>query len=265
MHGMNEHAFIKASRSRLILAIYLDLLIFSVPWTFLHLWLFRSSPDLERLSTPAKFVLFTLLEIVLHRLIRWSPGTWLLAVRSADGEPGSEATVSPSRRARVVEHEVWSREHWVTMLAAVLLLLEGTKGLVRWAMWTPPMPLVGATVPDEWWPAFAILSGAIECYVAYLLFRTRGFAALGVGVPYFVAVSGSILASWDLWDGWMAESITRRRAFQGLPLRAGEIDQMQSLSPGVVLLGPAFYLLLLVIAASVLVHRRRSVSMTPVG
>lgn len=239
---MNSNATpVRASRARLILAIYLDLIVFSVPWALLHAFALRSSPDLEKLSTPAKFITFAVLELLLHRVVRWSPGTWLLAIRPAE---------------RVVDPIIKSREHWFTLLAGVLLLLEGSKGLVRWTMWTPPTPMFGVRLPAEIWPLIAMSTGAVECWIAYLIFRTRA-AAAAVALPYFGAILVSVFTSWPLWDAWVAESISRRRAYQGAAIRPGEIEQAQALSPEIILAGPVLYLVL-TLAATFLFARRRS-------
>ena len=222
---MNEQESVRASRARLILAIYLDFLLFSVPWALMEHFLIR-------VPAPAKYAAFALIELLLRQVIRRSPGVWLLSAG-----PGGKT-------------------HWLPTVAGVLLLLEGTKGLVRWTMWTPPVPLFGMQVSAEAWPWVAMTFGAIECVLAYLFFRMRP-AALYAGVAYFVTVIISTVMSWPLWDAWAALNTTRRRAYQGMPLREGEIEQMQAMVPEVLLIGLGLYLAAVVIAGALILRRRK--------
>jgi hypothetical protein len=68
--------------------------------------------------------------------------------------------------------------------------------------------------------------------VAFLLLqmrRTGWWLALLAVVAQLV----SVVASWNMWDGYVAEMTTRRREFQGLTVRPGEIEFMQSMTPEV--------------------------------
>ena len=228
---------VPASRGRWLLSLYLDFLVFSVPWGFVHLFILERSPEWQKISTPVKFIAFSILELVLHKFIQWSPGKWLLSIRGNEIDP-----------------EIKARENAFTLFVAVVVLLEGTKGLVRWAMSTPPSPMFGSVLTAEAWPFVAMTFGAIECVIAYLLFRTRPIA-LAIAVPYYLFILVSVIMSWDLWDAWTAESVRRRRAFQGIPVREGEIAQMQALTPGIVIGGVAFYLVMVTIAGIILWRR----------
>jgi hypothetical protein len=230
-------ARVPASRKRVILAIYLDFILFSLPWALVE-YALHTRPEWRALSTPVKFVTFALLELLLHRVIDWSPGRWLL-----------------SMNANGVDAGVKSRESWITLLAGVVILLEGTKQLVRWSMWTPSGPWFGTMMDPDLWPLFSTASGLILCAIAYLFFRLHPAAPLA-GVAFFGTMLASAVMSAPLWKEWLAESITRRRAYQGLPVRPGEIEQMQSMAPGVVYAGIAFYLLLVIAAGAVIMARR---------
>ncbi len=50
----------------------------------------------------------------------------------------------------------------------------------------------------------------------------------------------SAAVSWDLWDDWAARYVVARRAYEGLPVRPGEIESLQSMSPELVIIGMAF-------------------------
>lgn len=258
-----SESVVPASRARLILSVYLDFVVFSVVWAFLDYFVVRPSPDWQRLSTPGKFVTFAILELLLHRVIRWSPGQWLLSIRLLEYRDLSLPIESSARRdVPFVSTHIKDSENWFTILTAALVLLEGTKGLVRWTMWTPPTPMFGAFVDAGAWPFVAMTGGAIECLIAYLLFRTRP-VALVPAILYFITMLVSIVMSWNLWDTWVAESVRRRRAYQGIPLREREIEQAQALTPEIVVLGVAFYLVIVVAAGLVLIYRRGRESHQP--
>ena len=254
---------VRASRGRLLLSLYLDFIIFSVPWAFVHHFAFQASSDLQRLSTPAKLIMFAILELLLHRIVKWSPGEWLLSIRRVNVQDVSVAADSASRTAvPFVALNIHARENWFTILVGVFILLEGTKGLVRWMMYTPPTPMFGTQLSGTAWPFVAIAAGAVECVIAYLLLRTRP-SALAIAVPYFVFMLASVVTSWNLWDAWAAESVTRRRAYQGIPIREGEISQMQAMTPEILVAGIVFSLIVVAAAGIVLVRRGRRASAVP--
>ena len=239
---------VPASKKRFVLAVYLDLLIFNTVVGLLPLAL----P--ESLSWPAgntffrNLVAFGLLEVLLQRFVRWSPGNYLLAIRHrvvpAQTGEGSEDAPAPRLRA-VVDPDTKRRESWLTLLTGTLLLLEGSKGLVRWSLGTPPAPWFGGMTPEEVWPMVAMTTGAIEWVVAVGIFRLRTSAA-ALGTVYFGISLVSVIQSWHLWPVWAAESLTRRRALQGFELRPGEIELVQEIAPHLALGGVVLFLVLVV-------------------
>ncbi len=246
-----------ASRGRLALAIYLDWIVFSVPWAFVHYALLSVSPAWNNLSTLAKFILFAALEVTLHRLIKWSPGATLLSVRYAHPiDPAIPRDVAATTRRAVVNATVKARESWFTVLVGVLLLLDGTKTMVRWTMWAPPAPFFGDYVSDAAWPVVAVLTGLLQCGLAVLFFRLRVLAGVA-SAGYFALALLSTIQSWNLWDGGVAEMTRRRRAYQGLPVRADEIERMQSLTPEVLVVTLTLYIIAAIGAGIIIFVRRR--------
>ena len=234
---------IPASRLRLILAIYLDFVVYSVPWGLAHAAVSRAWPQWGEIATPIQFILFTVLEVVMHGVLRWSPGRSLLGMRAIPNVEGFQVDA--------VQKE---RESWITILAGVLLLLDGTKSMVRWSMWVSPMPYFGAYVSDEVWPLIAMASGLVECGIAFLYFRLHRASGIAA-IAYFAWALVVVFSSWNLWDPWVAEVTRRRRAFLGLELRPNEIETVQSLMPEGMVVGIAVYLVI-VIAAWVVILRR---------
>jgi hypothetical protein len=217
---------IAVPRWTLIAAIYLDFILFSIPWAYIE---YAYKPQL-----PFKLVAFAVIEFLAHKIIDRSPGKWLMRA---------------------------PHQHPFVVFVGIFIMLEGTKTLVRWSMWTPPTPFFGGIVSAEMWPWFSITHGIVECVIAGLFLR--GHLASGpASIAYFGTTIGSVLTSWDLWDAWVAEMIVRRRAYQGLPVREGEIARMQAATPEMVIGGMILFLVLSLIAWGVILVRRRREEVT---
>lgn len=232
---MSSTQWIPASRRRRLLAVGIDLMLFSAAWGVVDYCAQLSIPSLVNLPLYVRMAVFAVLESVMYRVWSWSPGHELLAIRMLPahmiaqpidaGNPGLIA---------VVDGDVLSRESWLTILVGVLLINEGAKGVVRWSMWNPPAPFFGFQTDPI---ASAVLSAAIglvEIYagMSFLALRTR---ALWIGLSVYASELASTILSWNLWDPFVAEMTIRRRAYQGLPVRPGEVEQMQSLMPEVMI------------------------------
>ena len=211
---MNE----QASRKRLLLAVYIDFLFFTALWEPIA-WVVRSQ-GIE-LRWAAGLVAFAALDWVVVRFLGTSPGSWALGiVRDTEG---------PS-----VEHTLRTREAWWTMLLGTLLVLEGSKNLVRWTQGLPPLPIF-TSGPDEL--AFVAISvlGIANMAAGLLALRCRPIGPL-------IALGGSALAalayavSWPRIDSWIARRVEVRRALQGREVRADEIELMQAMFPKMVII-----------------------------
>jgi hypothetical protein len=252
--GSASEVLVPVSRRRLLLAIYLDFVVFSALWGLLDHYLFRGPEGWRSLSGPAKFTTFLLLELLLHKTVRWSPGRWLLSIVPMGGTPVLDGPEEPRRFG--VPATILARENWLTLLAGTLLLLDGAKGVVRWTMFTPPAPFFGWIPGAAVWPWIAVADGMIECAIAYLFFRLRP-AAVAVGIPYLGLTLASIVTSWDLWDAWVADYVVRRRAYQGLPVRPDEIEKMQAFTPEMQVAAIAFSLVIMAVAGFFIIRNTR--------
>jgi len=67
-------------------------------------------------------------------------------------------------------------------------------------------------------------------------------------VPYNLVQLASAVLSWQLWDAWVAEMVVRRRNYPGLPIREGEVEWMQALTPELVVGALAVGIVLLLLA-----------------
>lgn len=207
-----------ASRKRLVLAAYLDLVLFNtlaaLAWRYV-------APGQE--PPWLKYAVFLGLEAALMLVVRWTPGEWLMSVRQIARawdaiEPGGK-----SAAPFLVNARVWKRESFWTAALGVFLIVDGAKEAVRWTMWTPPLPWFGTRLDPEW----AMVSGLVSLALGALVLRVHAAAPLAVAGAS-AATATSVLMSWSLWPEFAQGMVTRRRAFQGLPVRPGEVELMQA-------------------------------------
>jgi len=237
-----------ARRRRILLAAYIDFLLFSVPWALLVFSIQRAFPSVSSLLPLTKFIVFGLLEGLLFRLRAWSPGAQILGIRFVPlRDHASPIDQLWQGLVPYVSNELQERESWYTLALGVWFLNEGCKSLVRWTMWNPPVPFFGSPTDEVSSAIIYLVSGGFELFMGFQLCRVELRAAF-VGVPYLIVQATSALVSWQLWDDWVAEMITRRRDFQGIPVREGEIEQMQAVTPEFVIAAGALSIVLLLIA-----------------
>ena len=144
------------------------------------------------------------------------PGQWAVGILS-----GRIATVDPL---------ILKRERWWTATAGILLVLEGSKNMVRWSQGLPVVePLLGLASPE--WIATAAITvlGGLNVMAGLLILRTRlvgaviGFGVLGAEVL-------AVMIHRNEFRDWAGQAVIARRELQGLPLREGEVEMMQTLT-----------------------------------
>ena len=144
----------------------------------------------------------------------------------------------------LVDSAIYDRESVWLMILATLLTLDGTKQLVRWAQLSG-WPILGIQPTGIYEMCIYILLGAVSITAGYLLFKLdwRGFS---LTLAYLVFGVANLMVSWPLMNKIIADRTVERRAIQGLPVRPGEIEFMQTVTtPGMIGLGVAMILLLL--------------------
>lgn len=250
----DQAQWLPARRRRMVLVAYLDLLILSLPGgaieqavrhfltgTSMPLWL--------------ELLAYAIVELILLRFISWSPGCSLLGVRLVEARTyGSGADRIWKGRLPFVSRELKSRESWLTLALGTLILNGAMKSLIRWAMWNPPMPMFGHPTDELTGAIVWIASGAIETAVAIALFRVDVRGVI-IGIPYHAAHLVSAVAGWRLWGAWAEEMVVRRRAYQGLPVRAGEIEMVRAIA-AVLTVGTLVVMIALLLAVLPRLRRR---------
>ena len=195
---------IAASNKRMLLAVYVDLLLFVVVWGLINFLI----------GSDAHFIAGVIVFVVV-RLITWklnvAPGLYFLSID----------------RNRLVDPLVYERENWLTMLLGTLFVLEGAKLLVNWTQGVAPEPFFGLMPSGTTQVAIDMSSGVLLILTGFFYFRMR---PLGFWLAVIATVGGlvSIAVSWSLWTAAVPQAVLTRRAAQGRVPSKGELEFMQN-------------------------------------
>jgi len=238
--SLDRRRWVPARRRRLWLAAYLDFLIFSVPWAYFVAATDRFAPGFAAQPLFVQYIAFAVVELIILNQTSASPGARLLGIRFVAAKSG-QSRVDALWRNRIpfVDLDLQKLESWFSILVGVWLLLDASKMLTRWTMYSPPLPLFGFQTAGLGGVLTSLTIGAIEAYIAFLVLRMQP-RALMLGAPFYGFLAVSSAFSWDLWDDWAARYVVARRAYEGLPVKPGEIESLQSMSPEVMIVGIAF-------------------------
>lgn len=219
---MSDTEVIKASKKRLLLSWYIDFLFFMTLWELLVYFVDTESKAPFWLPYTA----FAIIRFVSEKYIG-SVGLNFLGINKDSG---------------CVDQHIFERESKLTILLGILFILEGTKQLVRWTQFFVSQPVFGY-FPDE--------STQIVIHVSYgILFILSGYWFLKLNVKgLFLGITIEVLniasdaLSWSLWGPVVKDMVVTRREFQGRPVSEGEIEFMQLLIPGGMLLAAVLAIL----------------------
>jgi len=238
--SLDRRRWIPARRGRVLLAACVDLLIASVPWAYLVAVTDRIAPGFATQPHMIQYAAFAIVELIVLNRTSLSPGAHLLGIRFATAKSGrSRIDILWRNRVPFVDRNLRKSESWFSILVGLFLLYDATKALVRWTMYSPPLPLFGIQTSGLGGVLTSVTIGAIEALIACLVLRMRP-GALMLGAPFYGLLAVSAAVSWNLWDDWAARYVVARRAYEGLPVRPGEIESLQSMSPELVIVGMAF-------------------------
>lgn len=208
-----------ASKKRLLLSWYIDFLFFMTLWGLLSYLL--------HLEVNVPF---------------WVPYLLFVVVRAVSGSYiGSIGYLflGIEKETKAVNPAIFERENWLTILLGVLLILEGTKHLVRWTQMLVPQPVFGAFPDDIVLVIIHVALGISSILAGYwfLKLNLKGFY-LAVSVAVINIISDTL--SWNLWDPVVEKMVFARRELQGIPIRDGEVEFMQALFPEGMILMASF-------------------------
>jgi hypothetical protein len=124
------------------------------------------------------------------------------------------------------------RRLWPNLVLGTFLILDGLKLMVRWSQIDVAVPVFAMIETTPLKVAILMAMGAISLIAGAMVLafmpRSRLFAAGTLAVSAL-----SLAVSWPVLGEAIERVQAARRAAQGLPLREGEIEAMQSLLPAV--------------------------------
>jgi hypothetical protein len=200
------------SRKRQLLALYVDYLTFTAVYQPIA-WAIRSTAAMD-------IWLLGLAVFVCLRGVAWIlkvalPGQWALGIKTGP--------------ASMVDPRILERERWWTATAGALLVLEGSKNLVRWTQGLPIEPLLVLAAPPWMATAAITILGGLNVAAGLLILRTHvAGAVIGIGV-LGTEVLATLIHREDFRE-WAGQAVVARRGLQGLPVRDGEVEMMQQLT-----------------------------------
>ena len=156
---------IPASRKRVLLALYLDYLVLS---PILALGLYLSTGQFE-VPTWQELLVLSIYEAILYHVTD-SPGFRFLSIRKIPRSMVGRGEVPIAVDTLVVDPQVYLHEHWQTILIGLLFVAEGSKQIVRWAMWIPPLPIFGIATNQTIFAAYSMILGSLLILTGYISF-----------------------------------------------------------------------------------------------
>jgi hypothetical protein len=191
----------------MLLAAYVDLLLFMVAWGLAN----------YLVGGDAHFGAGVLAFVVI-RLLTWrlqtTPGRYFLTVS----------------RDRLVDPNIYEHENWLTMLLGSVFVLEGSKLLVNWTQGVVPEPFFGSMPGDTAQVTIDMLSGVLLIVVGFLYFKLR-MMGFWLALVATVASLSSVATSWPLLTEAVPVIVKAGRARQGRVPSEAELQFMQSFLP----------------------------------
>lgn len=138
---------------------------------------------------------------------------------------------------------------WLNLLVGALFYLDASKHFVRWIEMDRPMPIMGIVPEGGMQIAVDIGLGLIFLLMSVLMLRLHplGKWVSGAGLGLLIV---STVVSWSQLPEAIARYVQARRDVQGLPVRDGEIEQMQAFYPPFLLVSTVLLLLLVLLSYS---------------
>lgn len=210
---------------RKLLALFLDYRFFVVLYEPLRFLIGRSA----ELEVPpwVGWVIFAAARGLLVESIQTSPGRWCLGIL-----PGPHFPV-----------DLWiaARERRWTVPAGIILMSEGSKGLIAWTRDLPPPPYLGDDAPAWVLHALVAAAGLLNLSAGARVLRTHALGAwIGAAVAGVEAMA--TLGHTAEMERWGARMSTLQRELRELPPPSPE--QLEQAQQSAALYAPIMLLLL---------------------
>lgn len=231
---------IPSSIKRQALIVFFDFVLYAALWQVLFYVVPRSFG-----SPLVRIAIFLVSEIALLYRAH-SPGCFLMGVFAAADES------DPTKVGLYVEEMIAKTENAMTIVAGTIWIYGGSKLLVRWTAWVPPLPLFGI-IPNSFLEAFLnIALGLFFIYTGVCWLRLKKQTLFLVAVFVFFAFI-SVAMSTHLWDGYMSAWLIQQRQFFNMTYDENAIALVRRLMPGLA------YAVLLIQMVWVIACRKRFV------
>jgi hypothetical protein len=130
----------------------------------------------------------------------------------------------------------FTKESWLTMLLGTVFVLDGAKQCVRWTEYASAWPDFGVVMDETGQVISALIWGVSYMAAGILILRLR---VEGFWLAFLICAAGllSLYLSWSSLDSAIVQEVVARRAAQGLAVRPDDIEFMQALLPGALVVG----------------------------
>jgi len=216
-------ALAPAPRERIALAVFLDLVALSIPYSFLR-WVIVGGADGG--GPPGLgLVLFAIVEFVLVMIVRRSPGFWLLGI------------TIPHQGRPLFDPVAASRESGATLAVGTALCTLAAAGLTSWTLYHTAVPYFGLALP----PAISVavtVAGCLAAMLAGTLVLRADVRGVWVGGAISVLALAAAATGWGAWPGFVGAAEADLGAYRGRP-------------PGAVFAAVADFMPWLIVAVSI--------------
>jgi hypothetical protein len=213
-------ALAPAPKERVALAVFLDLLVLSVPYALVGFLFFGGT---DGGGPPgAGLVLFAIAEFVLLMIVRRSVGCRLLGITlPAQGKPMYDPAAA-------------ARESKGTLAFGTALCAIGVLGLTSWTLYHTPVPFFGVAFP-LWLSIPLVMIGAVAAILAgaLVLWRDLRGVWLGGGLALFVLVATA--TGWSQWPAFVDAATANLSAYEGRPVGTGVLGVVGDYLPALVI------------------------------
>lgn len=233
-----DNDFIIASKKRMILSVYIDYIIISTLVGLFSIFILNNK------EVPVYINIIIVLAI--EALIAWnsgSPGMKFLSIANSKIPLTDENGNTLLKRVMLVDKTIYNNENIISLFTGILLVLEGSKQIIRWALWTSPMPFLIFQTDSMTFPVISIISGLIFLYSGYHILHLNIKGILISSIVIIIDIITTVI-NWSKWDEFAKIEIISRREYQGLPVDNKQLEFMQSIVPEYLL---AFTIVLLIL------------------
>lgn len=154
---------------------------------------------------------------LLAQKFQLSPGRWLVTPMAARRAAGQ-----------------WTTRSWITLVAGIVAILEGSKHFVRWTNIDQPLPLFGWVPANDEIIILGLALGVAFLGIGMLVLRMHAIGKI-LGIAISGMLIGSTLVSWDVLPEAIEKQAMARRAAQGLPPSPAHTEAMKNWLPTVMI------------------------------